>query len=533
MRPPLQANTISSLWPFQQRAVDSVFDEYNAGRTRTLNLAATGTGKSRMAANVGRRFADAGGNVLCLSHTKELVLQMANWFHRAGMPTGVEMGAMEARVHFDPAAVSATVQTMQGDRLRSWDPGYFELIIVDEVHHHTKNSAYQAAIDWLRPIYVLGQTATPLRHDKKRLSEVYDSVAHRFSLLDAVKAPPPGPYLCRPLYSLVEMPIDLGQTAKKAYDYSDEHLQARILPYVRDIARAIVRTNEGRPTFVFVAGVMCAQGVATALQSMGVRADWVSGERKDRSAVIDRMNRGDLDVLVNVAVLTEGVDIPRVSCVVVARPTKVLALLVQMLGRATRRHDDSGKEDCLLVDLALATPDHDLLSLPDCFDDDRMDARVIDRAKADVRSRASAGETAIDLTEAIEEAERTVRAQDEWRVKATREGGHDLKVVRFDPITLATEFYRMPRAPRSASAAPATESQVKYLERIGVEGAAGVSKKLASDMIGMDRKRSDQGLCSLRQFKALLRLGVPAKEARGMTRQEASGRLDFAYKGTA
>jgi superfamily II DNA or RNA helicase len=525
-RPPLGPNTISSLWPFQGDAVEAIFGEWNAGRYGTMAVVCTGGGKTRIASNVARRIAEGGGNTLFLAHTKELVLQASNWLHRAGMATGVEMGQMEARANFDPQAVAASVQTMQGDRLLSWPKHYFDLVIIDELHHFTDDSWYRFVIDHLDPALLLGLTATPKRHDKKGISGEFKSIAYTYSLLDAVKAPPPGPYLVRPLYWLVDLGINLGSLAKKQSDYTDEHLQERILPHVKEIARATVATRGDRPTVVFVPSVMCAQGVATALQSLGAKADWVSGEREGRPDILGRYASGELDILVNVAVLTEGWDDPKTSCIVMARPTKAWSLLVQMLGRGMRRHDESGKRDCLMIDLGFITPEHDLLTLPvDLFDDHRQPAEVMREAREIVRSKAANGDRAIDLADAIEEAEQTVKKKAEWQVKATT-AGKDLKVIKLDPVREYGLMLDLPRQPRSASTSAATEGQVRVLEGMGLEGVKGLSKAQASQYIDQSMRRKDKGLCTFKQFRHLRKAGVPVPEARSMTFHEASAYLN-------
>src|SRR5690606_10993475 len=93
----------------------------------------------------------------------------------------------------------------------------------------------------------------------------------------------------------------------------------------------------------------------------------------DRRAVLARFAAGDLDVVANCAVLTEGYDNPAVSCVVVARPTKSRALYVQMVGRGTRLHPD--KADALVLDVVGASAEHNLVTAPSLFGLDATAAR--------------------------------------------------------------------------------------------------------------------------------------------------------------
>lgn len=529
--PPLRENTVAGLRPYQQEARESVHREWSLGRRWTMAWLATGTGKTILGANIARDIVEGGGRAIVLSHTKELVGNFAAWMDRAGIPTAIEMAGLYAQAMDGYAAVSASVPTMQGDRLETWEPGHFRVAIVDEVHHALA-ATYVRALKHLQPEYVLGLTATPDRADGQKLSAIFDSVAYRYSMLDAIRAEYPGPYLCRPIYHYVSLPIHLGAMRKRERDYTDDHLQARILPHVGIVANAIRQTHEGRQTIAFLPGVMACQGVASALRSMGVPADWVSGEREDRAGVFEAYTRGDVRVVVNVAVATEGVDLPITGCVVLGRPTTSRLMLIQQIGRGTRRHDASGKKDFLVVDLAMQTGDP--LSLmafaSDCFDDGQIDPATLEIARSSVRDRVARGEQGIDLADAIEQAAETVaeRAR-EWRVKAE---ARDVigRSVKLDPLAMR-DILSLPKAPANAMAMPASAAQVHALEKWGLEGCAGVSKRLAGHMLDKLIERKNKGLASPKQLGALIRNGVPAKEARALSFTEASSRLDGLFGG--
>ena len=120
----------------------------------------------------------------------------------------------------------------------------------------------------------------------------------------------------------------------------------------------------GRSCLVFTATIDQARRTAEALREAGWKARHVSGKtpKSERRRLLAAFQRGLIDVLCNAAVLTEGTDLPRASCVVFARPTRSWSLFVQCVGRGLRLFD--GKEDCFVLDLAGATEDHSLISAP-------------------------------------------------------------------------------------------------------------------------------------------------------------------------
>jgi hypothetical protein len=110
-----------------------------------------------------------------------------------------------------------------------------------------------------------------------------------------------------------------------------------------------------------------AKNVCEAFTAAGIRSSAVWGEmpRDERRTTLERFSNGDLDVITNCNVLTEGFDEPRIAAIIMARPTKSKLLYAQMVGRGTRLHQ--GKEDLLVIDIADNSIEHHLPGLNDLF----------------------------------------------------------------------------------------------------------------------------------------------------------------------
>jgi len=291
---------------YQQRAVDAVVYKLQAGWD-TLLVSPTGSGKTRMLAATARQL---NGDVFALAHRRELVDQL----HAAGL----------------------SACTRDSFRDRPW----IDYLIIDEAHHVAAGSLYERQIQELRAvnpcIKVLGATATPFRLDGKGLEHFNDYViaATPRELLDAG--------VLVPYHGFAYRSVDTSGVRKVAGDFAqgalaDAASQPKLLG---DIVTRWKATASGLSTLVFAVNVAHAQALAAEFQAQGVQAEYLTGkDSKDRrDGLFNALTTRRLPVLINVAIATEGVDIPSLECLVLARPTLSENLALQMAGRVLRSH---------------------------------------------------------------------------------------------------------------------------------------------------------------------------------------------------
>lgn len=373
----MTAETIT-LRDYQEDALRRSSDAEQRGVRRQLLVAATGLGKTVMFVVMAQR---RGGRALILVHRDELVSQAVAkvrevWPH---VSVGIVKGqANEVRHH----VVVASVQTLARERrlrqlrapfteaslLGRADP--FELVVVDEAHHALAESyrTILAGLDAGEPDgpLLVGVTATPDRGDGRGLHEVFGEIVSNHDMLWGIRSG----YLSDLRGLAVTVPaFDASDLKQNRGDY-DQGQAGRMLDEAGAPALIVKAWQEhatGRRTIVFTPTVAVADHVAEAFQRAGVRAAAVNGSTPmdDRRRILARFAAGELDVVANCAVLTEGYDNPGVDCIVVARPTKSRALYVQMIGRGTRRHPD--KADCLVIDVVGASDDMNLVTVPSLF----------------------------------------------------------------------------------------------------------------------------------------------------------------------
>lgn len=507
--------------PYQADAYQAIRREFAAGKRSTCVIMATGLGKTALFAKAARGTVVKDGKVLVLAHRGELIEQAANTLERVGIIPGIEKAGSYARAAFDPDVVVATVQTMQRDRLESWPSDHFRLVIVDEAHHATATS-YQKILSHFDTARVLGVTATPDRADDDSIADVFDSIAYEMNIWDGMTASEPGPYLCRLKFVQCDVEIDLRDIRTTAGDFNLADLEARIAPMIDTLANAIRQEIDDRKTLIFTPDVGSAMAMATALQSMGLNADWVAGSSLDRDEKIKRYKDGKTQILANCNLLTEGFDAPGTSAIVLCRPTKSRPLYAQQVGRGTRLAP--GKSDCLLVDFNYLTAEHELVRPADLFDSMGTDAETLKIVNEMVKEKKG-----LDLVDVVEQARATQEERQILRVQA-REREVKYRRVSYDPLAAADTLGIPNRGPVSATHNPPTPKQAEVLKKFGVENAESLSKRRASGMIDVLIARSKQGLATMKQVSWLISKGVEPAAARSMNFEEASASLDQFFR---
>lgn len=511
----------AGLRPYQKQAVEAVEDEWRGGVRSTLVCQATGTGKTVVMAKVAQDAVLSGGRVLLLAHRGELLEQAADKFRRfAGLDCDVEK-AERTSVGSDAQVVVASVQTLCKDaRLDRFGAGDFTHVFIDECHHAAARS-YMKVLEHFPDAKVLGVTATADRADKKGLNGVFETIAFEYGMREAVG----DGYLCPIVAKMVPLDIDIKGVRRSAGDYSAGDLGNALTPYLETIADEMEMECLGkRHTVVFLPTIETSVKFCRMLAERGFRAAEVNGKSEDRAEVIAAFERGELDVLCNAMLLTEGWDCPSVDCVVVLRPTQSRALYAQMVGRGTRLAP--GKENLLLLDFLWQTERHSLCR-PAC-----LVSSTKDRADK-VTEATKDGE--VDLMEADEQAGRDVVREREEAMAARLEKLRRKRAKYVDPLLYASstgmgDLFDYQPMMRWESERP-TEKQLQTLDKAGIDTSAVKTRGMASKLIGTIVERTSAGLATARQVATLERNGwrkeagyPPASE---LTFDEARQVLDW------
>jgi len=329
-----------TLRPYQQDCVD-IIDNLPDGSS-VLAQMATGLGKTVTFANLNRR----GRRMLILSHREELVRQPLKYFNCS---TGVEMATEHSSALDD--VVSASVQTLTR-RLDRFAPDSFDIIVTDEAHHAAAQS-YRRIYNYFRPRIHVGFTATPGRGDKVRLDDIFSDIIFSRDLRWGIENNYLSDIFCR----RVNIGYDLRNVHSARGDYAPGELEEAMDGTADAIAETYQKLAVGA-TLIFAVSVNQAQEIAKRIPGAAV----VTGETKERAAIIEAFTAGTIPCIVNVMVFTEGTDIPRVETIIIARPTQSDGLYTQMVGRGLRLYP--GKTRLNLIDCVGITGKASLCSAP-------------------------------------------------------------------------------------------------------------------------------------------------------------------------
>ncbi|MCJ9707563.1 DEAD/DEAH box helicase [Bordetella hinzii] len=333
----------------------------------TLAIGPTGSGKTIMlSAVVGSVLDEPDAKACILAHRDELTAQNREKFGRVN--PGLTTSVFDAKEKsWAGRATFAMVQTLSRDAHLDAMPS-LDLLVVDEAHHAASPS-YRRVIDRVLArnprALIFGATATPARSDGKGLREVFSNVADQITLGELIASD----HLVPPRTFVIDVGAQsaLAQVRRTATDFDMTEVEAILnRTPINDAVIRHWREKAGeRKTIVFCSTVAHAQCVADAFVAAGIRAVLIHGELSDaeRKARLAEYETGEAQVVVNVAVLTEGYDYTPTSCVVLLRPSSHKSTLTQMIGRGLRtvdpaEHPGVVKTDCIVLDFGTATLMH-------------------------------------------------------------------------------------------------------------------------------------------------------------------------------
>ncbi len=359
------------LRPYQSEALTAVRDAYKAGKRRVIISLPTGTGKTVVFAHF-PKVLNMKKRLLVLAHREELLLQARDKFRSVDPELKAEIEQASARASAEAKVVIASVPTLARNaaRLARLQPDEFSIIVVDEAHHAVAPS-YRRIFDHFGlfkpgvPRYLIGFTATPRRGDKQGLGEVFEEVCYARDMREMIR----DRYLCPLTGWRVDTDLSLDNVKVRHGDFVESQLARVVNTPVRNnlLVKAYQDFAHGRRAIVFCVDVAHAKDVHDAFKEAGIRAASVWGElsRDERRNILARFSAGEIDVVTNCNLLTEGFDEPRVDCVIMARPTRSKLLYAQMVGRGTRLHPD--KKDLTVIDVADNSKTHQLPGLHSLF----------------------------------------------------------------------------------------------------------------------------------------------------------------------
>jgi superfamily II DNA or RNA helicase len=377
---------------YQSDLLDRIDKAWFAGSRSILAQLPTGGGKTIVFSTVVHHASKNGLKCLILAHREELIKQAAD---KIEIITNDPVGIIKAGypTNYDRDIQVASVQSLTR-RLNQCPQ--FDLIVVDEAHHSTSRT-YRTILDRYPNARVLGVTATPIRLDGKGFRGIFDELIYGVTVSELIESGSLSQYK----YIASERSMSVEGVGKRQGDFKTEDV-ARANP-VAGLAGDVVKSYRdylhGKQAVIFCINVEHSIAIAAHFRAAGIIAHHLDGksDSRERSDVMTRFRDRQIQVLTNCALFDEGLDIPSLDGVILARPTQSLSRFLQMVGRALRPCE--GKDRAIVIDLA---GNYERLGMPDdlrVWTLDGVEKKQRDRSKW-VRDKDTGEvvEVVIDLT---------------------------------------------------------------------------------------------------------------------------------------
>jgi superfamily II DNA or RNA helicase/HKD family nuclease/diadenosine tetraphosphate (Ap4A) HIT family hydrolase len=329
----------------QREALEALAATRLSGNSAGLVVLATGLGKTWLSAFDSDR--PEYKRILFVAHREEILAQAMRTYRRIrpqsilGHYTGTEKSPL-ADVIF------ASIQTLgRRQHLERFNPEDFDYIVVDEFHHASA-ATYRRLINYFRPQFLLGLTATPERTDGGDLLALcQENLVYRKDLFDGIRLGLLSPFH----YFGVPDEVDYANIPWRSTRFDEEALTQALATQSR-ARNALEQYKEraGKRTLAFCSSQRHADFMADFFCAEGLRAVAVhSGERSaPRATSLEQLEAGELDVIFAVDIFNEGLDLPHIDTVMMLRPTESRILWLQQFGRGLRRAE--GKNHLTVID---------------------------------------------------------------------------------------------------------------------------------------------------------------------------------------
>ncbi len=328
----------------QIEALESLENVVEEGYDKAMVVMATGLGKTYLAGFFARGYK----RVLFVAHREEILKQAQTSFEHI-MPErtlGIYSGTEKEG---EADCVFASIFTLANERhLEKFEPNSFDLIVIDEFHHAAAKT-YQRVLDYFKPEFLLGITATPDRMDGKDVYGICDgNVAYQIDFIEAIQRQWLAPFNYVGVYD----DTDYSQITWLGTRYDDEELLAAQLR--EDMAQKILdawKKHKKTRTLAFCSSIKQAMFLADYFKRNAVKATSLhsNGNEFGRAKAIQMIETGDLEVIFTVNLFNEGTDIPSLDTLLFVRPTESLTVFTQQVGRGLRLFE--GKDHCTIIDL--------------------------------------------------------------------------------------------------------------------------------------------------------------------------------------
>lgn len=358
---------MKQLRPYQQIAVDECWDALKRNESPVLLMASVGAGKSLMLASILLSMQRAGKRALCLVNNAELVRNNCATFNEQGGMASIYCASLDSK----DASASVVFGTPQSvingiNKNETISKIKFNLIVVDEAHainYVNHKSCFMRILRHYKQEYpamrLLGATGTNFRYKGSSIvgsdclfKTQVGNITTEQLIRDA--------YLIEPKFEIdKDLVLDFSKVnIKRNGQFDQKQLEEvvdkskRLTELICDQVIHIVKTQDRRGVFFFATTKKHAIEILSHLPKDESAIILGETPQHERTEILDKARSGKIKYLVNIAIISVGVDVPAYDTIAYLRPTESLVLLVQTMGRVLRLSPATNKESALVLDFA-------------------------------------------------------------------------------------------------------------------------------------------------------------------------------------
>lgn len=326
-------------------ALESIQTSIEEGYEKALVVMATGLGKTYLSAFVAQNYK----KVLFIAHREEILNQAKKSFSKVYPEKESAIFNGKNKDVEQKDFIFASIYTLaKKQNLEKFKTDEFQFIVIDEFHHAAAKT-YEKVVDYFKPQFMLGITATPYRLDGKDIYGICDgNLAYQMDFIEAIRLGWLSPFQ----YYGVHDEIDYSNIKWLGSRYDENELLAYQLK--KNVAQNIYSNwlkHKQTRTIAFCSSIVQAQFLSDYFLKMGRKSTCLTSRSSsdERQKAIFKLNQNEIEIIFTVDLFNEGVDIPSVDTILIVRPTESLTVFVQQIGRALRKHP--GKNHSVIIDL--------------------------------------------------------------------------------------------------------------------------------------------------------------------------------------
>ena len=347
-----------TLRDYQQLAKEEIFGKWNCV-DNILYQMPTGTGKTRLFTSIIRDISVWGlrhninYRILIIAHRSELIEQSSRSLDKYRIKHGVLAGTMKDKRDLTQAIQVASIQTITHPSNRCLiEDLQFDFIIIDEAHHAVANS-YQKLWEFCPDSKKLGVTATPWRMNNSGFAKIFDAYIPSMSIKEFIHkgwlaayqyySIPNNSEIIKSIESIREFDIEGDYKSSALIEVFDT---SKIRAQLYD---SYAKNALGKKGIIYSISREHSEHICAQYRIRNVKIENIDSKTpaKQRESVIKAFKDGDIDIIVNVDIFSEGFDCPDIEFIQLARPTKSLVKYIQQVGRGLRKNGD---KRCVILD---------------------------------------------------------------------------------------------------------------------------------------------------------------------------------------